>query len=460
MKIPLFCALVLAGCTKPNPAVCCLDQADCSEVGLDEIRTCSAGLACVEHQCEVPSCSTTGCMANAPVCNITTDVCDPCTDSSQCTRFADSPVCESTSGSCVGCVDASDCAGTRPICDMNACRACRADTECPSGACGTDGACVPENDVLYLSATGTNAGTCSRAQPCKSLAYGVGQAGGSRTHIVLSPGSYSETNISISSQTTAATSIQIHGHGAGFSQLSGEGSIIGTVLPLLVRDLEFSSLIGGGGEGLNLAGGGGHRIENVTVRGGNNGLVVMTGVAVRNLHAIDCRAGILLAGGSLDLDGGVFERGQFAITTFAVSSATISNVLAWGAEQLAFDFSSVQGVASFVTVADSGTNSGAGPRAVACSQDFVIRSSIIWAPGSTARVPVDGCSLVSTIAGPTPVAGASNDDPRFVNAGAHDYHLAGNSPAKDAVDTGPATDFEGDARPRGIRFDIGADEAP
>jgi len=28
------------------------------------------------------------------------------------------------------------------------------------------------------------------------------------------------------------------------------------------------------------------------------------------------------------------------------------------------------------------------------------------------------------------------------------------------VDTGPATDFEGDPRPRGPRFDIGADEAP
>jgi hypothetical protein len=50
--------------------------------------------------------------------------------------------------------------------------------------------------------------------------------------------------------------------------------------------------------------------------------------------------------------------------------------------------------------------------------------------------------------------------PQFVDAASHDYHIASTSPARDAVDTGPAKDFEGDARPRGAKFDIGADEAP
>jgi hypothetical protein len=65
----------------------------------------------------------------------------------------------------------------------------------------------------------------------------------------------------------------------------------------------------------------------------------------------------------------------------------------------------------------------------------------------------------NVITGPTVVAGASNTDPMFVNLAQNDYHLAAGSPARDAVDTGPATDFEGDARPQGARFDIGADEA-
>jgi hypothetical protein len=46
-----------------------------------------------------------------------------------------------------------------------------------------------------------------------------------------------------------------------------------------------------------------------------------------------------------------------------------------------------------------------------------------------------------------------------VNAAAHDYHLSAGSPAVDAADFGPDHDFEGEARPNGARFDIGADEA-
>ena len=74
------------------------------------------------------------------------------------------------------------------------------------------------------------------------------------------------------------------------------------------------------------------------------------------------------------------------------------------------------------------------------------------------RAVQGGATLVSTIVGPTGVAGASNSDPQFVDRAGHDYHIAPTSPAKDAVDSGPAFDFEGDPRPRGARFDIGADE--
>jgi hypothetical protein len=46
-----------------------------------------------------------------------------------------------------------------------------------------------------------------------------------------------------------------------------------------------------------------------------------------------------------------------------------------------------------------------------------------------------------------------------VNPANNDFHLGPNSPARDAVDAGPTLDFEGDPRPRGDRFDLGADEA-
>lgn len=117
---------------------------------------------------------------------------------------------------------------------------------------------------------------------------------------------------------------------------------------------------------------------------------------------------------------------------------------------------------SFTTVADSGTDSGSGPRAFRCPPSgLTVRSSIIWAPGTVARPAVDGgCTLASSIVGPTAVPGATNVDPRFVDAAAGNYRLSAGSPARDMVDAGPAADFEGDPRPQGARFDIGADEGP
>ena len=53
-----------------------------------------------------------------------------------------------------------------------------------------------------------------------------------------------------------------------------------------------------------------------------------------------------------------------------------------------------------------------------------------------------------------------NVNPGFADVNQRNYRLAPASPARDLVDAGPAFDFEGDARPRGARFDIGADEAP
>jgi fibronectin-binding autotransporter adhesin len=51
-------------------------------------------------------------------------------------------------------------------------------------------------------------------------------------------------------------------------------------------------------------------------------------------------------------------------------------------------------------------------------------------------------------------------DPRFLNPAAGDYHLGPGSAALDAgVDAGVATDIDGDARPMGAGYDLGADEA-
>jgi predicted outer membrane repeat protein len=57
-------------------------------------------------------------------------------------------------------------------------------------------------------------------------------------------------------------------------------------------------------------------------------------------------------------------------------------------------------------------------------------------------------------------ANSLNGDPIFANPNANDYHLSAGSAAIDmGTDAGMTTDFDGDARPVGIGFDIGFDEA-
>jgi hypothetical protein len=464
MKFAYFtlAAWMAAACTKPNPAVCCLDQADCDEVGISEVRECSPGLACVEHQCEVPTCSMTGCEAGAPVCNITTDVCDGCTTNDDCSRFAQIPVCDTAGGGCVECVSAGDCPASKAICDANACRGCNDDADCASGACADDGVCVPETSIVYLIPTGTDAGSCPQSAPCKTITYGLSQLSTSRNRIVMAIGGYVEGNIYIGSSTTSATELYLHGSGATLAQPSGgDSDQVQVAIPTSVRNMEFfGSAAGGAGHGISVVGAT-LTLDHVTFRTRTDGIGVAGTLIGRDLLFEDVKFGIGVFSGNVTLDRAEFRRGITAIQSIQSGGAMdLSNVLVWGTTGIALDLSASTGSIAFSTIADSGADQGTGPRAVNCSQFMNVRSSIIWAPGSTSRVPISGCNVVSTIAGPTTAAGATNINPQFVDPTNHDYHITATSPAKDLVDTGPALDFEGDARPRGARFDIGADEAP
>jgi hypothetical protein len=72
-----------------------------------------------------------------------------------------------------------------------------------------------------------------------------------------------------------------------------------------------------------------------------------------------------------------------------------------------------------------------------------------------------GTPIVST--GGTLVTGTHSlydQDPQFVDPVSGDYHLMDGSPAIDAgtPHSAPAFDIDGDARPQGDGYDIGADE--
>lgn len=227
-------------------------------------------------------------------------------------------------------------------------------------------------------------------------------------------------------------------------------------MSVTIRDLEFFNT---GGQGVKLGANSAMVLaERLKVHGGVGGIST-NGIATLHDVVVEDATNALIPIGTLTADRLVIRRGVYGISTTAAISINVSNALITGTSDRAIDIPLASGTIASSTIADAGTDAGTGARAVNCGTSLSVRSSIIWAPGTTARIPIEGCAITSSIAGPTAVPGAVNVNPQFVAPGSGDYHIATNSPARDMVDTGPATDFEGDQRPQGPRFDIGADEA-
>ncbi|MBX3159256.1 MAG: hypothetical protein KF773_25025 [Deltaproteobacteria bacterium] len=278
---------------------------------------------------------------------------------------------------------------------------------------------------------------------------------------MLAPGTYSQdsqTVLNVSPFTTAALSIVVHGGGAIVADTTDGQPLIEIELPTTIRDLEVraTGLFGIGLRASNVA-----ILERVKVSG-RIGIVAQSSMTIRELSSTATEIGIDIAGGALVLDRATISGGENGIHASS-GSINISNVLIFGTSKAGIDLTTgslVSGSIDSVTVTDTGLGATSGAAGLTCSGLITVRSSIVWTPGA-ARPAAVGCnSFTATIVGPSGAVGAMNVNPRFVDPAARDYHLLQDSPAKDAVDVGPPLDIDGDQRPRGPRFDIGADEAP
>jgi hypothetical protein len=135
----------------------------------------------------------------------------------------------------------------------------------------------------------------------------------------------------------------------------------------------------------------------------------------------------------------------------------ITNLVAYGTTGTVVDLVGTSGSIAFSTI--FGKSSSASPPGMHCQGTATIRNSIVWTPVTTQTLGYTGaCAISSSIMGPVSVAGAANSDPLFVNVDANNFHLNGGSPARDIATQGPDTDADGDPRPIGPGFDLGADE--
>jgi hypothetical protein len=167
--------------------------------------------------------------------------------------------------------------------------------------------------------------------------------------------------------------------------------------------------------------------------------------------------------GELAINGGTITGGEVGILETSAAKVHLTNLLISKTRKRALELAQSIGELEFSTIVDSGAQTLAAPCSVACSTNLAVTSSIIFQEicSNQTRDAVGTCTFASSIvSNALPPSGTTNTDPKFVNRVGGDYHIRDTSPAKDAVDVGPPFDFEGDARPRGVKFDIGADEAP
>jgi hypothetical protein len=251
----LFVLGTMMGCSKTNSALCCVSTADCAAVGIPDGSKCGAGAACLDHICsdavcandsECPAsaphcgdgvcreCTEAGqCGLGEPVCNSNTFECDNCNGPQDCAAYPGQNQC-AASGACVECISASQCTDpASPVCGRNGdCRGCEHDVECASAACDADGKCIDPANVIYISNSGVDAGSCVQTQPCKTVAFAVAKVAGTRTHVSLAKGTYSEIL-----NATGKAKLQFHGNG---SKITTQSDVIIPVDSnnVFVRDID------------------------------------------------------------------------------------------------------------------------------------------------------------------------------------------------------------------------------
>jgi hypothetical protein len=347
---------------------------------------------------------------------------------------------------------------------MGTYRPCAHDVECDSAACGFAGRCILETDVVYVSATSTiDSGACTHAAPCRNVVFAGTRITATRNHVALLPG----THVMRVAFLTGAgfTEVYIHGNGSTLVHDStANGAILVFGIPIAtLRDATFQGASPGGA--LTVISGS-LRADTIAFRntGALSLLSAATGVVgdLAASDATDMLGAVKLSGpADLTVNRGTISCGFVAIAatpargfTFAISSSSTQ----FGR---ALDVASATGELEFSTFSDVGRAQPTPPCAIACNPNLRVTSSIVWQPtcnGATADA-TGPCTFQSSIVSNASGLGITNVDPQFVDELLHDYHIRPTSPAKDAVDTGPALDVDGDVRPQGARFDLGADEA-
>lgn len=447
-NVVLSIFVLLIGCTKKNPNLCCTDPADCMAIGLPDGKSCSDGLVCRGHECIAEMCSTSAdCESLAPYCE--NGLCGPtCTDDTACPGAGLDPNAHfCVSGACIECrAGMNDCPAATPVCDMSSCRACVKDDECSSTVCDVDtGACVSPDSIRYAADNGLDANPCTQVSPC-SITKAVSIVDLQHPLVRMLPGNYPGVSLGSGNVTlvgTGATSGEVA------AQLSGTNAT--------VRGLK---VIGGTGTSIACSGGAKLALRDVnttdisTTTSCQLSLVGVTGPGTLNL------IGNIVGSVDRSYFSGIYISPStsitFTMTNSIANGVTIALPNTTGLSiQFAYNTFYYNGQFGQNTIVD-------------CTNPYPANAvtffnNIFYDPSNSDSIAGTHCTFKNNIAFPqaTLVPNTIFLDPKLVDPATGDFHLMANSPAIDAAISttlDPTVDYDGTTRPQGAQRDIGAFE--
>jgi hypothetical protein len=340
------------------------------------------------------------------------NVCVGCASAGASACTGAKPLCAgsgSKAGQCVECTSNAQCQqATSPVCDANQCRGCKKDSECSAkaGICGLDGSCPGSTAIVYVQnsnkCTSSNRGQGTLDLPYCDLDTAIGAASGGNAIIRVMGSIVPSKALTIS----RATPLLIAGDSASTTIINPPPGNTDPVISITggeitLRDLTITS---GKGAGISISAGTVH-INRCYVL--NN---AGTGIAVGNGVAFDITNTVIAGNGSTSNSG-----------------VTLGSYAGTGPTRFAFN-----------TVVNNGYGG------VVCAAGYTL-VGILANNNGLLNFSAD-CSTNATSSTAAPVFGSN-------------FHLTASSPC---VNMGGSAclgeDIDGEARPKGVACDCGADE--